>query len=103
MSKKIVTLKYGEETRNLKFGMNALIELEQLLGKPLTAISEEMSMSDLRAMFFVALKHEDKELTLEGTGDILDDIISELGMQEMSNKIGEALKKAIGNTGLPSK
>lgn len=101
MSKK-VEVKYGEETRNLKFGFNALIELEGLLGKPLSAMDDsELSMGDLRAMFFVALKHEDKKLTLEGTGDVLDDMVSELGMEEVSNKIGEALTKALGNKALP--
>lgn len=102
--KKIVEIKYGEEVRHLKFGFNALIELEQILGKSLTAIEDnELAMSDLRAMFYVALKHEDKELTLEGTGDVLDDMIGELGITAISEKIGEAISKSLGNKALPSK
>lgn len=103
MSKKIVVIETEDKERHLRIGMNALVELEGLLGKPITAISgDEMALQDLRAMYYVGLKWEDKKLTLAKTGEIMDEIVDNHGMQYLSEKIGEAIKGAVGNAGLPS-
>lgn len=100
--KKIVTFE-ADKARNLKYGTNALIQLEKELGKPLTAMeTEAFKIEDLRTMIYVGLKWEDKELTYDAVGDIMDEAIEKHGMEYLSKKLGEAIKGAFGNTAMPS-
>lgn len=100
--KKVVTFNADKE-RHLKFGMNGLIQLEKELGKPLTALStEQFSLADLRTMLYVGLKWEDKKLTQDAVGDIMDEAIELHGMDYLSKQLGEALTGAFGNTATPS-
>ena len=100
--KKIVTFD-ADKARNLKYGMNALIQLEKELGKPLTNMgAEEFKLEDLRTMLFIGLKWEDKELTKDAVGDIMDEAIEKHGMEYLSKKLAEALQGAFGNTAMPS-
>jgi hypothetical protein len=101
--KKIITFE-ADKQRHLKFGMNGLIQLEKELGRPLTALStEQFSLEDLRTMLYVGLKWEDKKLTQDAVGDIMDEAIENHGMEYLSAKLGEALTGAFGNTKTPSK
>lgn len=101
--KKVVTIK-ADKARNLKYGINGMIELEKELGKPLTALSTDaFSLSDLRTMLYVGLKWEDKELTHETVGEIMDIVIEDEGMEYLSEKLGEAITGAFGNSAMPSK
>ncbi|WP_026565880.1 hypothetical protein [Bacillus sp. UNC41MFS5] len=94
--KKIVAFD-ADKTRNLKYGMNAMIQLEKKLGKSLTALAnEEFKLEDLRSMLFIGLKWEDKELTEDAVGDIMDEAIEKHGMEYISEKLGEALQGAFG-------
>ncbi|MGB3160392.1 MAG: hypothetical protein WBA84_04000 [Carnobacterium sp.] len=102
MAKKIVTIQMDKE-RHMKIGMNALVQLEKEMGKPITEISKGVSMADLVSIFYIALKWEDKKLTKEITGDIMDDCIDEHGMDYLTEKMSEALSGAMGNgKALPS-
>ncbi|MCD4839729.1 hypothetical protein LRS37_12805 [Neobacillus sedimentimangrovi] len=102
--KKIVSFE-ADKMRNLKYGINALIELEKALGKPLTDMSSNnFKLEDLRTMLYIGLKWEDKELTPETVGDIMDAAIEKHGMEYLSKKLGEALEGAFGNAAaIPSK
>jgi hypothetical protein len=94
--KKIVAFE-ADKMRNLKYGMNAMIQLEKKLGKSLSSLAnEEFKLEDLRAMLYIGLKWEDKELTEESVGDIMDEAIEKHGMQYLSEKLGEALQGAFG-------
>lgn len=94
----------ADKMRNLKYGMNGMIQLEKELGKPLTSLSDsEFSLEDLRTMLYVGLKWEDKELTPDQVGDIMDEAIEKHGMEYLSNQLGKALEGAFGNTAMPSK
>ena len=104
MAKKIVAIEVEGKEKHIRLGMNALIELEGILGKPITAIGgSAVSLSDLRAMLYVGLKWEDKKLTLETVGDYMDSIIEEKGIEYLSDKLGEALQGSVGSSALPSK
>lgn len=102
MAKKIITINIDGKDRHLKMGINALAELEQIINKPITDMGEDVSLSDLRALFYVAMKWEDKSLTLDETGDLMDSVIDEHGFEFLSQKLGELMTGAMGNTQLPS-
>lgn len=100
--KKIVTIEM-DKARNLKFGMNALIELEKELGKPLTELSEGgVSLETLRSMVYVGLKWEDKKLSRENIGDLMDEVVEKHGMEYLSEKINVAVQGAFGGSAAPS-
>lgn len=87
---KIVTITLDKE-RHLKFNLNALILAEQCTGKKLSELGERkdsFDLSFLRAMLYAGLKWEDKELTLEDVGDMID----MENLEEVTNKLGEAMQ-----------
>jgi len=86
-----------DKTRNVKFGMNGLIELEELMGKPISEIENGFSMEDLRTFFYVGLKWEDKDLTPEKVGDLMDQAIekNEEGFNYLAEVMTEAVEKAL--------
>lgn len=79
-----------DKARNLRLGVNQLATLQDL-GVDLNK-SETMGLRELRAFFFVALVWEDKSLTLEKTGDLLDDAIAEHGVAYLSEKIQASIQ-----------
>ena len=91
----------ADKARNLKFSSNQIIELEDKLGRSMMEMDGNMSFKDLRTMVYVGLKWEDSELTLEQTGEIMDAVIEKHGMEELSKKIGVAVKKAFGGKAQP--
>lgn len=101
MANKTVALKM-DKVRNLRYGINAIIQLEELMGRSVSEMTDDVSMKDLRTMLYVGLKWEDKELTEELTGDLMDLAIENEGMEEVSNKIGKAFQLAFGGTAAPS-
>jgi imidazoleglycerol phosphate dehydratase HisB len=64
-------------------------------------IDTGMRFADLRTMLYVGLKWEDKELTLDQTGDIMDAFIEKHTFEELSSKLGEAVRKAFGGKAQP--
>lgn len=62
-----------DKERNLYFNLNALIELEDELGVPMSELSTvKISIKNIRSFLYVGLKHEDKELTPEMVGAMVD-------------------------------
>ena len=71
--KKSVTIEL-DKARNLRYGINALVTVEELTGKPLTRLDlESVSIKDLRAILYAGLCHEDKTLTPEKVGELIDE------------------------------
>lgn len=73
---KTVPIQLGGKTRNLKYGFNALVDLEETLG---VSIQDMMKMfasgaklGDLRAILWAGMKHEEPGLTPEAVGDMID-------------------------------
>ena len=105
MAKKKVTLNVNEEEVTLKLGFNGLIYLEEELGRPMTELSEGdgIKFADLRTIFYVALKKGSlKDITVEETGDLIDDILEEQGMEYLSGKLTELFNTSMGNNKKPS-
>ncbi len=96
-----ITVINMDKERHLRYGMNALIDLEAELGKPITEIEDGLSMKDMRAMFYIGLKWEDKSLKREDVGELMDDAIdnNEEGMQYLAEKLGESIQKSLGSKG----
>ena len=92
--KKSVTIEL-DKARNLRYGINALVRIEGLIGKPITVLDlNSLSMSDLRNILFAGLVHEDKDLTAEKVGDLIDEYMS---IEEVAEKLGEAFTLAFGD------
>lgn len=90
MASKIVSINLDKE-RHLKFNLNALILAEKTTGKKLAELSQNQDSFDLeflRAMLYAGLKFEDKELTLEEVGDMID----MENLEYVANKLGEAMQ-----------
>jgi hypothetical protein len=93
---KSVPIELGGKTRNLKYGFNALVDLEETLNIPvedlLNIFSGKVKLGDLRAVLWAGLKHEEPGLTVEQVGDMLDVAFNS---GENFQKIGEAVAQSI--------
>ena len=97
--KKTVTIEL-DKPRNLRYGINALIKVEELTGKPITKLDlNNISMKDLRTIVYAGLCHEDDSLTPEKVGELMDDYSD---ITRIAEKLGEAFNIAF-NGGKPKK
>ncbi len=93
--KKTVTIEL-DKARNLRYGMNALVKVEELTGKTITKLDlENISMKDLRTILFAGLYHEDKTLTPESVGNLIDEYSN---ITAVADKLGEAFNVAFGSS-----
>lgn len=80
-----------DRKRRLKFNMNALSELEDVLGRPITQLSDQtIGMKELRALLWAGLLHEDPDLSLQEVGALVE----MENIQLISEKITEAMMLA---------
>ncbi|WP_069649638.1 hypothetical protein [Caloranaerobacter ferrireducens] len=86
-----------DKVRNLRYGINALCQLEDMLGKPITKLQNETGIKEFRVILYCGLIWEDKTLTLEKIGDLMDEAITEKGIDYINDKVSEALELALGN------
>ena len=83
-----------DKPRTLRYGMNALIIIEELIGKPMSKLDlSGISFKELRCMIYAGLYHEDKSLTPELVGDLIDQYSN---ISDISNKMGEAFTASFG-------
>lgn len=93
MAKKTVSIQLDKE-RNLRYGMNALIKVEELTGRPISKLDlDNITMKDLRTIVYAGLYHEDKDLNPEQVGEIIDEYAD---ISYVAEKLGEALTAAFG-------
>lgn len=93
MVKKSVTIEL-DKARNLRYGINALVTIEELTGKTITSLDlNKLSVKDLRTILYAGLIHEDKELTPEKVGSLIDDYSN---MATIAKQLGEAFTIAFG-------
>lgn len=103
MAKIIVEIKLDKK-RYLQAGINSIIRMETEIGRPITELSDNVRLSDLRTMLYCLLVAQDKKLTQEKVGELMDIAIEEHGMEYLSEKITEAMTAPLGqNTPIPSK
>lgn len=99
MAKKNVLIEVDGETKLMKLGFNGLIEIEETLGRPLSEFGDgDIKFADLRTIFYIALKHGgDAKVTLEQTGDYLDSVLEEKGMDYLTEKLTELFNSLMGS------
>lgn len=88
----------------LRYGNNALAELEGLLGLPITQIGERFTtgavgVREMRNIFWAGLMMQHPELSLVDAGNLMD----EVGLQRVAELVTEAFGEAFPNTGVKSK
>lgn len=83
-----------DRERKLRFTINGLIDLEQALGAPLgVALMNRSQLRTARALIWKGLQHEDKRLTEERVGELLQDYLEQGGsLKNLTDTITEALK-----------
>lgn len=81
-----------DRPRNIRLGTNALVKVEESTGRSLTEIGSSFGIKEIRVVLWAGLIHEDKELTLDAVGDLIDDA----GFDYVADKVGEALNLAMG-------
>lgn len=77
-----------DRERNLRFDINAMCDFEDLRGRSAPEVLASPTISDLRAMLFVALRHEDEELTQKRVGELM----TEFGLDGIKEKLLEAVR-----------
>lgn len=83
-----------DKPRTLRYGMNALAKIETITGKSILALDlDKVSIRDLLAIVYGGLYHEDKTLTIEKVGDLIDEYSN---LTDIAEKLGEALTEAFG-------
>lgn len=84
-----------DKARNMRIGTNQIAILQDM-GINLTR-ETELGIRELRAFLFVALSWEDKNLTLEKVGDMMDDAFCDenKGINYIQNKIEKCIDNFI--------
>ena len=87
MEKKMVKIVLDKE-RNLYFNLNSLEIIEELTGKTIDKVTQNLNMKSLKAIVYAGLVHEDKSLTVEAVGEMI-------GFEDIS-RVSEAIGQAFG-------
>lgn len=94
MRKKSVTIEL-DKARNLRYGINALVKIEEMTGRKITELDlDKVGMKDLRTIVYAGLVHEDKTLTPEKVGDLIDEYAD---ITVVADKLGDAFIAAFGD------
>lgn len=83
-----------DRPRKLRYDTNALAELEDVMGKPITQLTETtVGVKALRAMLWAGLLHESPDLTIREAGELMD----YADMKTIAEKVTEAIGLAFGD------
>lgn len=92
ISRKPVTIQLDKE-RTLKYTLNSFAKMEETYGsvdKALAAM-QEGSIRAIIFMLWAGLRHEDKDLTIDSVGDMVDILDMDLVSQKMNEVMGKDL------------
>lgn len=98
-----VAVRVGDEEWTFSFSVNALCELEEHLGEPISKIllalgdEENLRISYIRALVWAALLDHHEGVTLEGAGDVATSI----GPTECLGYVSKALERAFPTKAAP--
>ena len=80
-----------DKTRQIRFTLNALAELEDKLGVPLTELEGlTMGVKQIRTFLWAGLLHEEPELSEQAVGNMVDFD----NIEYINEKINEAFQRA---------
>jgi len=83
-----------ETPRTLRFGTNAMVEAQDLLGRPINQLGADLGLKELRVLVYTGLKWDFKAITLAKAGDIIDEVMDAHGIGYLGEKITEAIDLA---------
>lgn len=91
-----VTIELVGRSRRLRFDMNALAELEGVLGRSVAEVlsgdGQALGFASMRALMWAGLRHEDRGITLERAGQMMQSAIeSGMSLSDLLEKISEAI------------
>lgn len=94
MHKKFVPFEL-DKVRNLRFGMTALMRIENAIGKPFSKIDfeNEITYKELATIIWSGLAWEDSSLTIDSVAQLIDDYSD---IPTALVKMGEAMTEAFG-------
>jgi len=93
MAKQSVILEL-DRPRSLRFGLNALVRIEEMIGKPISRLDlDNISVKDMRTIIYAGLFYDDKNLTPEKVGELIDDFSD---INTVAEKLSEAMTEAFG-------
>lgn len=102
MAKKLIEIELDKK-RYLQASINTIIRMEEELGRPISELSENVKIGDLRTMLYCLLLNGEKDLTLEKVGELMDIAIEQHGVEYLSEKIAETMTNILGqNSAIPS-
>jgi hypothetical protein len=87
-----------DKPRNLRFGIQDCIDMENMLGLSLGEVVHRLgtvSITVMRGALWAGLKHEEPDLTLQAAGDLLEAHLEGGGKMSV---VSTALSKAIANS-----
>lgn len=95
------TFESNDNTYTLKYGYNAVCELEEASGKPIQALFNENSfgLSTIRLVIWAGLKWKNNGITKQQVGFILEDLVGNDTLQDVAKKAVELLAESLGKGG----
>lgn len=91
-----IPLTLNDKTYNLRFGMGAMVEFEQLSGKKVTQLGNEIGVETMAQLLFVMIRRENKNLTMEQVMNMIDDNADNI--QDVLDIVGKAIETAFGKS-----
>jgi hypothetical protein len=100
-----------DKPRRLRFDINALIDIENVSGgKSIQQVLGNMGIGTIRLLMWAGLKHDDRRLTQEKTGELLQehldaggDIVSLVDILTEAMDVSGVFGKPSGNGGAPNR
>ena len=80
----VITL---DRPRNLKLTFNAMCEAEGVLKH--AVVRGDFGLEDIRALLWAGMKHEDRSLTLNRVGDLMNEADIPLVMEQLAEALGD--------------
>jgi hypothetical protein len=96
MASYAVTIELGGRARRIRFDMNALAELEGVLGRSVAEIlsgdGHALGFAAIRALVWAGLRHEDRGLTLDRAGMLIQSALDGgMSLADILGKTSEAI------------
>lgn len=83
-----------DRPRTMRYGINALIRVEESLGAKITSLDlEHLGITELIKIVHAGLAEDDPTLTIAKLGDLIDEYSS---IEAVAKAMGEAIEEAFG-------
>jgi hypothetical protein len=91
------TFEANGNSQTLKYGYNAICELEEASGKPLQELfTENVGLSTIRLLIWAGLKWKNNGITKQQVGFMLEELMDNGTFQDVGKKAVELLAESLG-------